>query len=592
MGLEPSAYHTTNLLLHVLDTLLVFWLILILSNEVFIALVSALFFGVHPLHVESVAWVTERKDVLSTFFLLQAMIYYLLYKKKQKGFFTPTKIFGVGGYYYLSLSAFFLALLSKPMVVSLPFILLLFDYLSYREFNKSILLEKAPYFLLSVIIGILTIYTQIVGEAVPSTDSLTFVENILTACRGVVFYLTKVILPINLSAFYPYPEIISIYKPEFFSSLFALLVLTIAVFYSRKYSRRIIFGTLFFIITILPVLKLFPAGAASAADRYMYLPSIGLFYMAGLAFYKMYRWEGVFETARKLSVVLFLGVLILTFSVLSYKRNNIWQDGETLWLNVLENYPEVSIAHNNLGHAYTAQGRSNEAIKEYKTALRLDPNYATAHNNLGSIYVDQGLLDEAIKEYKTALRLDPNYATAHNNLGSIYVDQGLLDEAVKEYKTALRIKPDYVDAHNNLGNAYAAQGSLDDAIREYQLAIELESEHVTAYFNLGLTYYNKGLSDLAISSYKEALRIDPYDTDVLNNLGNVYIRKGLLGEALNIYKEVLKIDFDSSIAHYNLGLTYKKKGLYNKAGHEFQEALRIDPDFKEAQKNLMNLIGK
>ena len=337
--LNPFIYHLTNLILHTLSSVLVFCLVFIFSRKISISLITALFFGIHPLHVESVAWVSERKDVLSIFFFLQSLIFYLLHKERNKWF-----------YYYLSVFVLVLSLFSKAMGVTLPFILLLFDYLSGRRFDRKALLEKVPFFAVSGLFVVMNLYIFYSAGAIISTKVFSHYDNVLIACRSLVFYLIKVLLPINLSAFYPYPTEISIFQPDFFLSLVVLIILVALVWYSRKYTRKIIFGSLFFLLTILPVIKLVPfgGGGAAMADRYMYIPSIGLFYVAGVAFYKAFQWDDVsLGSVRKLTVLL-LCLVVLFFSFLSYKRGDVWQKSETLWLNVIKNYPDVSLAHNNL----------------------------------------------------------------------------------------------------------------------------------------------------------------------------------------------------------------------------------------------------
>ncbi|MFQ5900081.1 MAG: tetratricopeptide repeat protein [Thermodesulfobacteriota bacterium] len=578
--LDPFIYHLDNLILHILNSLLVFYIIFILSEKISLSLVTALLFGVHPLHVESVAWVSERKDMLSTLFFLSALLSYLFYRKKD-----------INRYYYLSVFVFILALFSKPMAVTLPLVLVLCDYLSYRSFDRAAILEKIPYLILSGIFGVITIIIHQTDTLLVSMPVVSFIERFFIACRNLIFYLTKIIVPLNLSAIYPYPEGTGILLPAYFLILFLMLL---TVLYTRRWTRDILFGAIFFIITVLPVLRLipFPGGGAITADRYMYIPSLGLFYIAGSVFYRVYNGKAFGKLSKVLSVILLSGV-ILIFSVLTYQRNNIWQDGETLWLNVIENYPDVPIVHNNLGTVYAEQGRLDDAVREYQITLRLDPNYVKAHYNLGVTYAKQGKLNDAIKEYQVTLDVEPEeYAETHNDIGSLYAEQGRLDDAIREYKTTLKLRPDFAEAHYNLGIAYAKQGRLDEAIQEYNRALKSKPEYVNAHYNLGIAYYNKRAWDSAISSYKDALRITPYDADIMNNLGNIYIRKGQLDKAIITFKKALKVDPDSSITHYNLGVIYRKKGMQNQARLEFQEALKINPDFNEAYRNLRDITNR
>lgn len=452
-GLEATAYHVTNLLLHILNTLLVFWLIFLFSNKTLLSLITALLFAVHPLHVESVAWITERKDVLSTFFFLQAIIYYLVYKEKKKV-----------SYYYLSIFTFILALLSKPMVVTLPLVLLLCDYLFHREFNRRNLLEKIPFFVLSIIFGMATLFiVQTPSSAEGQSTFSNSLINVLMACRGIIFYLYKMVAPFSLSALYPPPKVINILSPEYFLPPILLVFLIVAIFYSRKRTRVIAFGSLFFFVTILPVIQIMHVGSAIVADRYMYIPSIGLFYIVGLALYNMYMWKNSFEKVRKVSVILFLSIVISILSVLTYQRSNVWQDSETLWLNVLENYPDVPIAHSNLGNIYADKGLLGAAVNKYREALRLNPRLFEARYNLGVTYHEMGFIDNAIVEYRKALKLNPSKTEVRNNLGIVLGQKGKYFEAISEFKKVLRIYPNDTKARYYLILAYLSLGDCKKA---------------------------------------------------------------------------------------------------------------------------------
>ena len=488
-GLEPAVYHTTNLLFHTLNTLLVFWLIYLLSNQTFVALISALLFGVHPLHVESVAWVTERKDVLFTLFYLQAIVYYLLYKERSKGYY----------YYYLSIFTFILSLLSKPMAVTLPLVLVLCDYLLCRDIKRS-LFEKSPFLILSVLFGIITtLLAQHSGGAIRFSESPGILKNLLLACWGITFYLFKTMVPYNLSALYPYPTVINFFTPTYFIPPFIVILLIIFLYYSSRWTNVLIFGSLFFFVSILPVLQLIPIGNAAAADRYMYIPSIGLLYIVGFAFYKIYMWEGFFIKTRKIVVVLFLCIVVLSFAVLTFQRSRVWKNSNTLWSSVLKLYPSSPIAHVNLGNAYTKEGRLEEAFAEYTATIKSDPNNEKAYNGLGLVYLYSHQLDKAIIVFKTALSLQPDMGEGHYNLGTAYLEQGNLDNAIASFQVALkyiRKAPQITSIHNNLGNAYARKGLWDNAAREYKEALRVSPNHQNSLRNLDIVLKRMYLPEL------------------------------------------------------------------------------------------------
>jgi tetratricopeptide (TPR) repeat protein len=574
-GLNPFGYHLTNLLLHVGNSLLVFCFILQLSGQTSVALVTALLFGVHPLHVESVAWVAERKDVLSTLFFLGSLLCYLRYQKDRQTRF-----------YALSLVTLLLSLLAKPMAVTLPFILLLCDYLALRKVSGRVILEKAPFFALSLFFGAIMIVSQGAirtvsqhfGEALDPTRSFAFLDHLLIACRGLCFYLAKTLVPIHLSAFYPYPYNISLYSPTFFLPLILLLALATGVWISRRYTRTVIFGNLFFCITLLPVLKIIPIGETAAADRYMYIPSIGLFYLVGLAGHRLFVRETRWKRVKRGSLGLGLSTLLVVFSVLTWQRCNVWQDSETLWRDVLAKYPEVLFAHYNLGNFYREKNLLDAAIAEYKEALAVRPNDAQGHNNLGLVYAAKGQVDAAITEYKEALAVRPNHVQAHNNLGAAYAAKGQIEEAIAEYKAALAINPNSVSARANLGEAYRRKGLLDAAVAEYQQVLVLNPRNAPAHMNLGGVYVDKGQLDAAIAEYRQALALNPRDALIHYNLGNAYEKTGQLDAAIAEYQQALVLTPNFTLARVNLGSVYGKKGQFDAAIAEYQKALAISPN--------------
>jgi len=478
-GLDPFIYHATNLILHILNSLLVFWLIFILSDNICVSFICGLLFGIHPLHVESVAWISERKDVLSGFFFLLACVYYLIYKKRNNLF-----------YYCVVFLSFIFALLSKPMAVTLPLALLLFDYLSHRKFNKRTLLEKAPLFILSIIFGVMTIFSQISTQ---DTGYPHIYKNIFVALKNIIFYLNKTVAPIQLSAFYPYPQEMNILSVDLFITIIFLSFLIAAVFYSIKYTRKIVFGSLLFFITILLVLKAIPFGRSFiVADRFMYIPSIGLFYLVGVAFCWLYDKKIRYERIKKCFLISIFSVISFVFCILSWQRCAVWRNSVTLWEDVLGKYPQIVFVYNNLGDGYHSQGRDEDAVTAYKKGIELDPNFPMAYNNLGLAYRALGKNQEAISAHKKAIELKPDYFSGYNNLGVAYNTVNQHKEAMAAYKKAIELKPDYADAYNNLGNVYFDLGKNQEAISAYKKAIELKPDYVVAYNNLGIAYRKIG----------------------------------------------------------------------------------------------------
>ena len=530
-GLNPFGHHLTNIILHGLNTLLVFLLVirlmsraqevtrmsspskmpLLISTNSFIgAGITASLFSLHPLRVESVAWVAERKDLLCAFFVLLSIISYLSYTssviKRYRWIWFST-----------CLLLFLLALMSKPMAVSLPLILLLLDLYPLKRLepyfgkNLSILLEKIPFFVLSIASGVITIIAQHSGGAIESFERLSISLRLLNALYSLVFYLKKMIWPLELIPFYPYPKYVFLLDPQYLISGILVLAITGSCFWMVKKGKYLFFvAWSYYLITLFPVLGIIQVGGQAAADRYTYLPSIGILLVVGVAL--VWGWEKSSLTRRKLKLrgllLICLCTVIFFLSYLTINQIRIWQNPEIFWSYIISAFPKTfPEAYDSLGIVYVKKGRLDEAISVFKKALNIKPNYADAHYNLGVAYHEKGVLDEAISEYKKALTINPNDAMAHVNLGTAYKDKHRLDEAISEFKKALIIKSNFAEAYLNLGVAYYEKGTLDKAISEFKQTIEIMPDYADAHHNLAVAYYSKGNYKLAIVHYNKAVEL-------------------------------------------------------------------------------------
>jgi len=606
--LDPLGHRLTNIILHGLNTFLLFLLIIRLMmngkganrmpspskiplsisiNSLTVAGITALLFGLHPLHVESVAWVAERKDLLCSFFIFSSTLSYLLYTssvgKRDKRFWFSTCLF-----------LFLLALMSKPMAVTLPIILLLLDLYPlkrlkpYLDKNLSLLLEKIPFFILSITSSAITIIAQHSGGTVKSLESLPISFRLANALHSLVFYLKKMLWPLELVPFYPLPKYVHPFDLQYIISAILVLAITAMCIWMMK-KENYLFFTLwsYYLITLLPVLGIIQVGDQAAADRYTYLPSISPFLLVGIAM--AWGWEKFslmkFKVALKGLLLIFISIVVFLLSYLTISQIKIWHNSEIFWGYVISAFPfpkSNPLVHYNLGNAYDRVGKLDETISQYKQALALKPHYPKAHNNLGVAYVKKGILDEAICEFNKALAIKPHYAEVHNNLGIAYFKKGMLDKAIAEYERAIAIEPRYPKAHNNLGYAYVKKGILDEAISEFKKELTINPNDAEALYSLGFIYDDKGLLDEAIYEYKKALAINLNYAKAHNNLGIVYFKKGMLDEAISEYKKALAINPNFSEAHYDLGLAYSKKGNLNEAISEFNKAIVINPNFTEA----------
>lgn len=461
--LDPFIYHLTNLIIHLLNCLLVFWLIYIISGNSYVPWLTAILFGIHPLQVESVAWISERKNVLYAFFFIGSLISYLHYivgEKKLK-------------YYFFCLGLFVLSLLSKTMAITLPLVMLLFDYVLRRKIDKAIFFEKIPFFVLSCIFGFIAIFPAYSWGVIRQENSYNLLSIIAIASRGIVFYLNKLFLPFKLSCFYPYDGIQNI--AIYLYSIIVVVILFIVIIISGRFTKKIIFGTGLFLFAILPVLQFVPATRVIVADRYVYVSAIGIFYLLSegiVWFYKrIHRYNHIG------SIMIFIPVvcLIIFFSLLTFKRCMVWKDSITLWSDVLTNYPKAYLALTNRGFAYYNNGDTEQALSDYNAAIESEPRCYMAYRNRGSLYYfKKNNIDQAISDYSKAININPCYIDAYLDRGNIYAIKGNINQALSDYGKAIEINPNFASTYNNRAILYYENGQYDKAREDIDKAKILE----------------------------------------------------------------------------------------------------------------------
>ena len=518
-GYQPASYHWLNLVLHLMNTGLVFAFVWMLSRRRFwTATATSLFFGIHPMHVESVAWITERKDVLYAFFYLLGLISYLRYLEHRRW-----------AWYAACLAALVLSLASKPAAVVFPLTLLALDYVFLRRTDHTrVVLEKLPLLGLSTVVGALTLKAGQVSEAVAQATAWKPFDRLLFAAFGSVMYVLKLLVPVGLSAIYPYPDKGGGIGPEFYVALVVVLVAFPAMLFVCRRLRPVLFGWAFFLINIALVLQFVTVGQGVMADRFTYVPYVGL--LLGLTWWLDERPRPGSAGGRARRVI--TAVLIAMLPLCCYQtwmRCGVWKDSETLWRDTIRKFPHrISTAYDNLGLALAAQGRFDEAIAGYREALRLDDGFAGTHDNLGTALAAQGRSDEAIAQFREALRRDGTFAVAHYNLGIALAARGGLDEAIAHYREAIRLSGTFAAAHNDLGLALAAEGRLDEAIAHYREALRLDDNISMAHNNLGVALGRTGRFDEAIQQFRRALELDPQNTDIESNLALALQKSGSL----------------------------------------------------------------
>jgi len=549
-GLNPAGHHLTNLVFHIASTLLLFLVLKGMTGALWRSGFVAALFALHPLHVESVAWLAERKDVLSTFFWILTMWTYVRYTKQPKL-----------NRYLLVLLSFSLGLMSKPMLVTLPFVLLLVDYWplcrfqfrprsgdhrsnidkskeanDQRSFALRLVLEKIPFFVLAAVSSFLTFFVQRSGGAVKSLDSYPLGARMANALVSYVSYIGKMIWPHRLAVFYPYPVVLPTWQVAG-AGLLLVCVSSLVILAARRRPYLMV-GWLWYLGTLVPVIGLVQVGYQAMADRYTYVPLIGLFVMIAMGVPDILsRWR-----YRRIVMVVSASLLLATFMVITWLQVRYWQNGVTLFEHSLGVTANNSLGHYNLGVALAGRGKTQEAISHYTEALRIKPDYAEAQNNLGVNFYYQGKTQEAISHYTEALRIKPDYAEAHYNLGVALVDQGKTQEAIAHYTEALRIKPDNSEAQNNLGVALANQGKTQEAIAHFSDALRTKPDNAVAHKNLGIALVLQGKTQEAIAHFSDALRIKPDYAVAHFSSGLVYLRMGNKRLALGEYKILEKIN--------------------------------------------------
>jgi tetratricopeptide (TPR) repeat protein len=466
-GDEPAGHHVTNLVIHILNGLLLFFILGKTARVFWRAAFVAALFLLHPLHVESVAWLAERKDVLSTLFFLLTIWSYARYVERP----------GIARY-LPTLMLFALGLLAKPMIVTLPCVLLLMDYWPFERvrFDRhsgtgrtgitDLVMEKAPFLALSLGSSMLTLGAQRTAGLVQSMDS-SLPLRIANALVSYVSYVGKMFWPRNLAAYYPHPESIPVWKTA--GAALFLVILTVLLLRAAKQRRWLAVGWLWFLGTLIPVLGLVHGGGQSMADRYTYIPLIGLFVILAWGAPSLLRsWSHRRLALAVVSIVVLSGCAALTYSQVSY-----WKDSVTLWEHTVEVTAGNFSAHNMLATALARQGNLDEALHHYGEALRINPEHERSHNNLGLTLARLGKDPEAIDHYREAVRINPRYEEAHDNLGLALGRQGDLDGAIRHFSEAVRIRPGFAEAHAHLGSALERKGDRDRAIYHYSRALRI-----------------------------------------------------------------------------------------------------------------------
>jgi len=532
MAISPgnqSVFIITNIILHLLNIILLFLIIIFVFKNTTLAIITSLLFGVHSMHVESVAWVSERKDVLYTFFYFLSIISYLQYQKNQKSQF-----------YFLALLLFVFSILSKTMGVAMVGVLFLIDwYYNKKWLSRKLVIEKLPFILVAIAFGVIAIYSQKSIGAIDEGNTLPLIHRLVFATYGFSIYIVKLIVPYQLSAFYPYPVDINDALP-FYYYLFVIPFIGIIAltYYLMKKHKEYAFGLLFFIVNIILVLQVLQINDFVMADRFVYIASAGIYLIIAL----IYNYVHQKFTLSRRTINIVMAVYIGFLGYQTSQRLDVWQNSISLWDDVLEKYPSVYKAWDKRGLA-----KADETM-DFKAA---------------------------IVDYDSALKINPEYYPSYINRGYAKFALGDNRGAIDDYNKAIELKPDYYSAFNNRGSTYANMGKLDEALADFNKAVELNPENGKAYCNRGLLFMNKDWPEKAIKEFNKCIEISPSYFPAYSYRAMIYARQNKIEEALKDLNFCLKIQPNYSEALYNRGILLLQKNYRKSACEDFQKAASL-----------------
>ncbi|MBN1473416.1 MAG: tetratricopeptide repeat protein [Syntrophaceae bacterium] len=606
-GQWAGGHHLVSLLMHIAAVVLLFLFLCKTTQSFWPSAIVAALFALHPLRVESVAWAAERKDVLSVFFGMASLYAYAFYVQNKK----MSK-------YFLSLSLFALSLMSKPMLVTLPCIMLLIDYwplqrwqdIIYRQPSKlkisplelpikktanqkktvipnqskqqiiyAFLLEKIPFFILTIIFSSVALWAQNKDGAVASLDKLLFFDRVANALISYVSYLGKIFWPNNLALFYPYQTFLPMW--QILGAFLFLLIVTLMVLIFIKRAPFLTVGWFWFLGSLVPVIGLVQIGKQAMADRYTYFPSIGIIIM--LVWGLIYFFPK--EKTRKLILAPLAVFSIAVLMFLTWQQCGYWKNSITVFRHALEVTKDNYLAHNNLGTALAKTGKSKEALSHYLAAVEINPAHDTSLVNLGAALAAEEQNEEAKNLYLRAIKANPSKTHAHVNLGNLLAEEGDKEKAMNYYKEAIKIDNNS-EAYYNLANLQVKQGAITEAENNYLAAIKIDPQHDKAHYNLAELLIQKGLIHRAIEHFRESARLNPSSFKALNNLGVHLEKQQLYDEAMYYYRLAMKLEPENSGLHFNIGVALGNKGDLEKAIKHFHRAVELKPDYQDARRAL------
>jgi tetratricopeptide (TPR) repeat protein len=588
-GIAPGRMHLVNMALHMANILLLFGFLAAISGRYWESFFVAALYGLHPIHVESVVWITERKDVLCAFFFLCSLLCYTEYAKR-----------GAWVGYVLSVGSYILALMAKPMVVTMPLLLLLLDAWPLKRIGTGIhhsveappdrtaagriILEKIPYVIGAISVCAITILTTAASGALRTLTDTPLSLRLANALVSYVIYIGKLLVPVSLSVLYPFP--VSIPMAKTIGAAAFLVAVTGLVTIKRRQFPHLFMGWWWYLIALAPVIGIVTSGPQALADRFTYIPFWGL-YIAIV-------WT-VSNAARRVSppkrfwVPLAGGILMLALSAISWSQVQLWKDSETLMVHALRNTRSNLFLHRNLAFAYQKKENHTAAIRHFEKVLAIDPQYHEIRVNLAAGYLKTGQIDKAAWHADRLIEDRGALDHAWNLTGLIEMAKGRLQEAKTAFNTALKTNPRHIGALTNLGKVFWRTGKKQSALAYFKMAVYLKPQKAEPYLLASAAYLETGHLTLAIRHLLSAIEYEPHNAPLHNRCGLLYIQQGNLRAAITHFYAAVEKNAAFAEAHNNLGAVLMQVGNREQARYHIESALKIQPDYALAIKNLEKL---
>ncbi len=558
---EPWLYHLTNLLMHLIAVFFVYILSFRLSQNKTAAFITGLLFGIHPMHVEAVAWITARKDLLYTIFYLGGLIQYHKYLIERKSTFLIS-----------TLILFILSLFSKGSAISFPIILFLFDYLEKREFSKKLFLEKVPFFLLSIVFTYIAIKAQDVGKALQYRAFYSIFDSLSTGFYGYFVYLVKVLFPYRLSALHPYPTPSGTPNPWYYS-ITAIPVLAVVIYgiFNLKKNKTIVFGLGFFFITLIPVIQVLSFAVSETADRFTYLPYFSLFYLLAVGYVKFSdKWKE-YAFFLKVGGIALLGYLGLK----TFEYSQVWKNTDTLLSHIIRYYPNFPFSYENRGAYRLTKSQYDLAIQDCNKAITLKPKSQIVYYNLGIIYEKKQEFLKSLQYYNKAIEIDPKHISARQNRGILLTKLGRRKEALEDFNASIQMKPDQYSLYVNRAFLLKEAKLFEKAITDANKALSINANGAEAYFLKGICYRFLNKSQNALSELNTAIAHKPNFLEAFEHRGDVYYSIKDWGKAKEDYNKAIELNTQKVNIYINNGFIKLNQRDLENAISDFNKAEKL-----------------